>query len=624
MHPSRHLLALLTLCTALVLADHLLPTYPTPIDLTSDESLVSASWKNLSSTFDGYLTENKDPISKSLFGVENVTFSVGLFSLHDPAATRLQYHYTAPEIANSKRGTNKVDEDTIYRIASVSKLITTFAGQLTLAKEDWDRPLSDIIPQLGDYARANADNLNPVYTIQWDQITPWSLATQLSGIPTVGYPGADLLVAYLRGVQADPASGPATLASYGLPLLEASALESLGSCASRTVRNMSDTFCSAPAGVKAVAGMPPNFLPWTTPAYSDLNFMLLGIAISNITGKELTAVYQDSVFDPLGMDSSYDTHPTGEAELARSVISGDFTTNFGAETGFTAPSGGLLSTLKDLSKFGIGILNNTLLSADRTRKWMKPQTHTASMSDSIGAGWEIHRFVHPTSGRLTDMYTKLGDSGNYGAALCIIPQYDAGFTLLSAGNATSGRSSHTLVILDYVTNSILPALEAQAAEEAKINYVGTYVSTDESLNASVTIAFNKSSVPGIISGLSVTQWTFNGSDVLKGELFGGEKPRLQLSVPKQTPDGSLGQVAFQASLNPQISSYSAAMAIPDSGVIGPWTGFYATNFDFAFTDNRRYGGVEPNMFVFDVDADGKATACSPAVDRVTLKRKEDD
>ncbi|KAL6240332.1 hypothetical protein RBB50_012770 [Rhinocladiella similis] len=92
----------------------------------------------------------------------------------------------------------------------------------------------------------------------------------------------------------------------------------------------------------------PNFLPQTTSAYSDEGFMLLRVAISNIT-----------------------------AELARSVISGDPAANLALETGFNTPSGGILSTINDLSKLGIGIMNNTLLSAETTRKWMKPGPHTA-------------------------------------------------------------------------------------------------------------------------------------------------------------------------------------------------------------------------------------------------------
>lgn len=96
-------LLLLPICITGALADFLGPTYPAPIDLTSDKSLIPASWKNFTSTFDAYLKKgNQSTASKSpLSGVEKITFSVGLFSIHDPAAAKLQYHYTSPEIANA-------------------------------------------------------------------------------------------------------------------------------------------------------------------------------------------------------------------------------------------------------------------------------------------------------------------------------------------------------------------------------------------------------------------------------------------------------------------------------------------------------------------------------------------
>lgn len=168
-----------------------------------------------------------------------------------------------------------------------------------------------------------------------------------------------------------------------------------------------------------------------------------------------------------------------------------------------------------------------------------------------------------------------------------------------------------------------PSRHKPRSKPKERNYVGAYVSTDQNLNASVTIAFNKSTVPSIGSGLTITSWFFNGTDVLAGALFKGKKPRLEPSISKQTSVGTPGQVGFQASVNVQTLTYMAAMEIPNSGVIGTWTGFYATNEDFVFLEpgNRRSGGVSANMFVFDVDEEGKATACSPAVDRVTLKRK---
>ncbi len=205
MHLRPHALLLLPLYITGTLADFLGPTYPAPINLTSDKSLIPASWKNLTSIFDAFLKGNhSSTASEPLSGVEKVTFSAGLFSIHDPAAAKLQYHYTSPEIANATQGTTQVDGDSIYRTASVSQLFTVFAGLLELTNEDWNRPLTDVIPGLANFAARGttaAGEDEPVYGIQWDKITPWALAAQLAGVPTQGVALADLLYAYCDGVR---------------------------------------------------------------------------------------------------------------------------------------------------------------------------------------------------------------------------------------------------------------------------------------------------------------------------------------------------------------------------------------------------------------------------------------
>lgn len=337
--------------------------------------------------------------------------------------------------------------------------------------------------------------------------------------------------------------------------------------------------------------------------------MLLGIAISNITGKSMATVYRESIFEPLGMTSSNSSPPTGKAELARSVIAGNFTKDFGLEGGVSTPAGGLFSTVNDLAKFGVGILNSTLFPADLTRKWMKPMTHTAGLSYSVGAPWEIVRYIHPSTGKVTDLYTKLGDSGFSFGCLVLIPDYNAGFSLLEASSNETLRDDGGNLVLDYVTKAILPALEAQAAAEAARNFVGEYVSTDPKLNSSVSVYLDES------SGLRISSWISNGTDVLASPFFRGKKPRLLPSIPNQSD--TVGKVAFQASTNPQTNSYTELSDLE----IGPFTAHYATNFDWLTVDRPYYGGRGLKLFVFDLEEGGNATAVSPVVTRAKLQRK---
>ncbi|KAJ5675820.1 hypothetical protein N7462_008717 [Penicillium macrosclerotiorum] len=603
-----HALGIWLLYATTATADFLGPTYPAPVDLTSSDSLVSAAWKNLTATFDAYLQRHvQNKLTTPLAGVENITFSTGLLSIHDLKAQTLQYHYTSPEIAGATNGTHKVNGDSIYRIASASKLFTVYAGMLALTEEQWHRPLTEINPAFSKVAEQG--DKDPAWKIEWEKITPWALASQSSGIPREGWPAGDSLYNYTV-YEAYNISAQNPVTAWGVPPVD---ILGLGKC-----WNIS-AVCDGQNAIRAVRSQPPVFLPWAEAMYANDNFMMLGLMISNLTGHKMEDIYQDELFRPLHLTSTSATEPTNPADFARSVIVGNPSLGFLGNTPLTIPSGGLYSTFHDLAKFGSSILNNTLLPDNTTRKWMRPQTHTASLTYSIGAPWEILRYIHPDTGKITDLYTKLGDSGWYGSNIVLIPSYGAGFTILNAGTA-AGRGELSNIILDYIVTSILPALEAQAAREAITNYVGTYVSTNPSLNSSLTIAFNQSDVITSKSGLSITEWISNGTNVMSSSLLGA-RPRLLPSISKQTSPGQPGQVAFQASFNKQLSTYFSPGAAK-TGAIGPFTGQYMTNYDWLSADATHYAGLPAYLLVFDVDGNGKATAVSPAAMRAKYERKK--
>ena len=360
--------------------------------------------------------------------------------------------------------------------------------------------------------------------------------------------------------------------------------------------------------------------------YSDLNFMLLGVVIANLTGQDFPDVNQRYILDPLNMTSTTFTHfPPEDPRYARSVIpSPQGKDGFLTEPIYTNPSGGFMSSIRDLQALAIAIANSTLMPAVKTRKWMKPSTFTSSHTYAYGAPWEIYRYIHPNSSRTTDIYTKLGSDGPQGGMVAIIPSYDAGFVMLNNADPAIAphRDRDAGRMMDVVTDSVLPALEAQAAAEAARNYVGTYRSTDPALDASVTITFNTSDVPNFSSSrLQVSQWSYNDTDVLKGKLYNGVLPRLEPSIPVQSGPGEPGQVAFLATGHRNYLSYGEAMQQEGSRVYGPFTGWLnAINDAGPSVDSDRWGTVSALLFVFDVDEHGKATKCSPAVDRIVLER----
>lgn len=586
-------LSLLPLCSIPVLADLLGPSYPAPLDLSSNQSLVAESWKNVTATLQKYLSDDiEGSVSDVIAEIKNVTFSLGMFSLTDPATTEMQFHYTSPEIANAPNGTHNVDGNSIYRIASITKVFTVLAGLLELKTSDWDRPITDFVPTLAKFAHGTPGEDDPIFTVEWDKVTLRALAAQIAGIPRDPFPAGDIL-------------SPLTQTALGLPPLNTSDPLAFPPCAFPSSYSDSKGTCNEIPTLESIQNRPPALLPWTSPGYSDAGFMLLGIAIANITGKSLVQLYREGIFDPLGMVSSNSSTPP-ESEWDRCVIPGDPATSFDFNAGVLVSTGGLLSTTNDLAKLGLGILNSTLLPDSQTRKWLKPVSHTAHFQYSIGGPWEIMRYTHP-SGVITDMYTKSGDSGYYSGFIVLLPDYNAGFSILASSTVVK-RFIVVTEIADLVASSILPALAAQAAAEAERNFAGVYTSTVQGLNSSLILSVNRT--VDAAPGLTVSSWISNGTDVLAQlpSLVGPGPYRLVPSI----SDPKTGTMAFRL-----VTSFDAPSTQAPTGL------FSSLNFlagDWLVLDSPTYSGVALQLFVFKVDCDGNALEVSPSAFRINLKR----
>ncbi|KAG4429582.1 hypothetical protein IFR05_014931 [Cadophora sp. M221] len=592
---SRNLL-FLSYLGGLCRGDFLGPRFPFPVDLSSDYSLVAAGWKTVSSVIDSYLNEDSNETTKTSIGLENLTFSIGMFSIHDPAAQNLQYHHISAE-AKAGPGTSEISGESIYRLASVSKLFTVFASLLSFDNVQWDQSIINFIPGLSNSAFNSAGQDSAVRT-KWEEVTLRALASQIAGIPRDPSPFfADV------AILPDLLTGSPTpnLGALGLPSLTLEEVEPFLPC----LLNPDFAACSPASVFEANKARPPTFSAWTTPAYANNGFILLGIALANITGMPLADVYPELIFGPLGMTNSKSVPPS-ESEWAQYVIPGNDTTYWAQKGGVSIGSGGLFSSLNDLNKFGTALLNSTLLSPVRTREWMKPVSYTADLAFSVGAPWEIYRYEHPGTGAVTDIYTKLGDAGNFTAFACLIPDYEAGFNVLTSSYKPQ-KSALASTIADLITTTMIPSLEAQAAAEAVKNFAGTYASDNPSLNSSISISYNYSSID---PGLYITSFTSNGTDIMPLLKFtsGGITAKLLPSIQES------GKVAFRA--------VPGKVIYPPGSFLGPFLKMSTANSDWLSVDSLTYGGVGLSLFVFDLGADGKVASVEPAAMRVKLVRVE--
>src|SRR6187402_553487 len=137
-------------------------------------------------------------------------------------------------------------------------------------------------------------------------------------------------------------------------------------------------------------------------------------------------------------------------------------------------AGGMYSSVNDLSKVGISILKSSLLSRAQTNRWLKPATLTSDMRETVGWPWGLRRIqLHPERPyEIITAFNKAGRIGLYSSLMSLLPDFNIGFTILVAGDL----SLSNWLIADTIGNTIVPAMEQAAREEAQSTYGGTYKS----------------------------------------------------------------------------------------------------------------------------------------------------
>jgi len=104
--------------------------------------------------------------------------SIGVRSIHEQTPF-LEFSYQ-PTIFN-KSGTHIVTGDTVYRLASVSKLFTAFAILQLSGKISLSDPVTKHVPELTQLKKQQAV-VNSITSPAWDTITIEALLSHLSGI----------------------------------------------------------------------------------------------------------------------------------------------------------------------------------------------------------------------------------------------------------------------------------------------------------------------------------------------------------------------------------------------------------------------------------------------------------
>ncbi len=343
---------------------------------------VSESWPNVSTMIKNYVDTRK---------VANMMVTFG--------NAQEDHAHTVGGGTLSLQSDKQVDENSLYRIYSMTKPITGMATMMLIdeGKLGLDQPVGEILPAFADMRVLNDPEGALDDTVPTERpITIRHLLTHTAGI---GY----------------------MITSKG-PLLEAFAEQGLvGGRVSRFPIPGLPEVTPAPSlevWADRLAELPLMAQPGTKWIYSA-SIDLLGRVIEVASGQSFESFLQTRIFDPCGMISTYFTLP--ESEVGR------MTDNYGIAGGFpipidpaansiyldvpTVPSGGggLISSPKDYDRFqrmllGLGTLDGTKVmteeavrigtsnllpdTVDMTGSWMEGQGHGAG-GRSVGTqfGW---------------------------------------------------------------------------------------------------------------------------------------------------------------------------------------------------------------------------------------------
>lgn len=143
------------------------PVLPAPRSV-SGHSLARSTAESLART-----------INSLTSSANSTSFSVSLTSIHEDSPL-FEIHRTANALNTT--GIKRVDADSIYRIGSITKLITVFTLLVQDKEFDWTDPVTKYVPELAAFAKRQANSSDEVSVVQWDEVTIEALASQLAGI----------------------------------------------------------------------------------------------------------------------------------------------------------------------------------------------------------------------------------------------------------------------------------------------------------------------------------------------------------------------------------------------------------------------------------------------------------
>ncbi|KAF2171447.1 hypothetical protein M409DRAFT_50885 [Zasmidium cellare ATCC 36951] len=468
------------------------PTLPLASNLTTNPT-VQQALSNITALLQSF-TEN---LNSTAVSIKIGTTEEALFEFHN-----------APTVFNTT-GSKRVDGNTQFAIASISKLFTAYVVKI-LAERKLLRlgdAVTEYIPELllEEYdALGGRKVIDAVERTAWGDVTLEALLGHEGGI------AADL-------GDEDIDNAPGNYSAFGLPVLNGTE-QGTGVCFPHILLLECMVTDVSPDFFTSWPRKNPVYAPFTTPVYSNVGYALLGLVIERVTGLSFAEYLQEAILEPLELNRTSVNRPLSLEDAFITAEMGDGDLDLGFEARWFSKSGGIYSTTNDIYSLGASILSTALLRPSTTLSWLKPRSFTSSSGTFVGEVWEIARGMNLTGGdgHIVDVYTKGGNLNLYSSLIALVPDYDLIFAVTSAGPDTS--EGIVQVLLSQVLDVLIPALDSTNKAQAKERYAGTYTSGNDSITLSVY------SGPGLL----VQNFTVNGVNTIISNIgqtiFGASGP----------------------------------------------------------------------------------------------------
>jgi CubicO group peptidase (beta-lactamase class C family) len=207
--------------------------------------------------------------------------------------------------------------------------------------------------------------------------------------------------------------------------------------------------------------------PATRAVYSDIGFIILGIALERLADESLDRFCQREIFAPLAMTSTTFNPPTeiraqipptaNDQNLRNRIIQGEVQDENASILGGVAPHAGLFSTAEDLAKFAHAMLNGG-------RPILRPETvslftrrEPAPPGTSRALGWDT-----PSTPSQSGKYfsaNSFGHLGYTGTSLWIDPTRQLSITLLTNRTWPDGSSQAIKQVRPKFHDAVIEALD---------------------------------------------------------------------------------------------------------------------------------------------------------------------